>query len=132
MLKKILLVIIIGVLLVSIFVLFNMSFNNNSIISIKNDTENNISGLNIKIDSNPDIYIEIPEIKQKQTYQTELKLPEEFTEGSLKIIYRDFYEIDHEIYLEGYIEKGYKAVIIANINSVDDKGILSTDVSIQK
>lgn len=131
MLKKILLAIVVVIILVCIFIVFNTSFNN-SFISIKNDTENTISDLKIMIDSNFDIFIEVPVIKQKQTYKTELIFPNNFTEGSIKMIYKDINGTNHEMYIEGYIEKGYKARINVTINSVDNKGVLSADVTIQK
>jgi hypothetical protein len=99
-----------------------------STISINNNTDKTISGLKIKYSNSTENDIEIPEIQQKQTYKTKLILPENFTEGFIKICYVDKQGTNKEEYIEGYIEKGYKNKIIINIDTVDNNGVLSINI----
>lgn len=106
--------------------LINLSLND-SIISIQNNTDANISGQKIKYSNSPDDTI-IPEILPQQKYETKLILPENFTEGSIKIVYTDKLGKNHEEYLSGYVEKNSKVKINVTINSIEDNGVLTVKV----
>ncbi len=95
-----------------------------SILSIQNNTDVNISGLKIKY-SNSINDTKVPEILPKQIYKAKLILPENFTEGSIKIFYTDKQGQNHEDFLVGYIEKGYKEKISVTISSVENNGVLA-------
>jgi hypothetical protein len=59
-----------------------------STLSIQNNTDEAISVLKIKY-SNSLKNINVPRISPKQVYETKLILPENFAEGSIKILYTD-------------------------------------------
>jgi len=103
-------------------------FSRNSTLSIQNNTDVTISGLKIKY-SNSLNDTELPDILPKQIYNSKIILPQNFTEGSIKIFYLDKQGKNHEEYLSGYIEKGYKVKISVNIVSVDSNGILSIEIN---
>lgn len=128
--RKFTIILIIAFFMICTFIVTSISYRN-SIISIKNETNKTISGLTIIL-SNSDNLIKIPEILEKQIYNVELKLPENFIEGSLKIHYSDNYGNNHEEYIEGYVEKGYREKIIVAITSVDEKGVLLIKVEKKK
>ncbi len=96
-------------------------------ISMKNNTDKDISGLIIKYSDSTDT-VNVPIISQKEKYKTKVVLPENFSEGCIKVCYIDKQGKNHEEYLEGYIEKGYNGKVTANINSIDDNGVLSIKV----
>jgi hypothetical protein len=98
-----------------------------SILLIQNNTDVTISGLKIKYSNSPND-TKVPEILPKQIYKTKLILPENFTEGSIKIIYTDKQGENHEEYLSGYIEKGYKVKINVNIDKMENNGVLSINI----
>lgn len=115
----------ISLILVIICILISVKlFSSDITISIKNNTYKTISGLKIKY-SNSSSDIEVPQIQKKQIYKTKVILPENFTEGAIKIYYIDKKKKIHEEYLEGYIEKGYKGKFTMSINSIDDSGVLT-------
>ena len=95
-----------------------------SILSIQNNTDVTISGLKIKY-SNSINDTKVPEILPKQIYKAKLILPEDFTAGSIKVLYTDKLGQNHEEFLSGYIEKGYKEKISVTISSVENNGVLS-------
>ena len=95
-----------------------------SILSIQNNTDVTISGLKIKY-SNSINDTKVPEILPKQIYKAKLVLPENFKEGSIKIFYTDKLGQNHEEFLSGYIEKGYKEKISVTISSVENNGVLA-------
>lgn len=95
-----------------------------SILSIQNITDVNISGLKIKY-SNSIYDTKVPEILPKQIYKANLILPEDFTAGTIKVLYTDKLGQNHEEFLSGYIEKGYKEKIRVTISSVETNGVLS-------
>ncbi|HVJ48635.1 hypothetical protein [Desulfitobacterium sp.] len=97
-------------------------------LSINNKTDETISGLKI-IYSSSNNNTEVPEILPKKMYKTKLLLPNNFTEGSIKIFYLDKLGNDHEEYLVDYIEKGYKEQINVTVNSVDENNVLSLQVN---
>jgi len=99
-----------------------------SILSIQNNTDVTISGLKIKY-SNSLNDTKVPEILPKQIYKTKLILPENFTKGSIKISYTDKQGENHEEYLSGYIEKGYKVKISVTIDLVENNGVLSIKIN---
>ena len=98
-----------------------------STLSIQNNTDETISVLTIKYSNSLNI-IEVPRISPKQVYETKLILPENFTEGSIKILYTDKQGVNHEDYLVGYIEKDYKVKINIIIDSVDNNGVLTIKI----
>lgn len=98
-----------------------------STLSIQNNTDETISGLKLKYSNSFNI-IEVPEISPKQVYETKLIFPENFTEGSIKFLYTDNQGENHEDYLIGYIEKGYKVKINVIIDSVDNNGVLTIKI----
>ena len=97
------------------------------ILSIQNNTDVTISGLKIKY-SNSIKDTKVPEILPNQIYKAKLVLPENFTEGSIKIFYTDRLGQKHEEFLSGYIEKGYKEKISVTISSVEDNGVLAINI----
>ncbi|AJA46826.1 hypothetical protein CPAST_c07260 [Clostridium pasteurianum DSM 525 = ATCC 6013] len=120
--------IFIAIILVIICIIISIKlFSSNITISIKNNTDKTVAGLKIKY-SHLNNDIEVPQIPKNQIYKTKIILPENFTEGSIKIYYIDKQGENHEEYLEGYIEKGYKGNITTTIDSVDNNGILSIKV----
>jgi hypothetical protein len=98
-----------------------------STLSIQNNTDETISVLKIKY-SNSQSIIEVPRISPKQVYETRLILPDNFIEGSIKVFYTDKQGENHEDYLVGYIEKGYKVKINVIIESVDNNGVLTLKI----
>jgi len=98
-----------------------------STLSIQNNTDETISDLKIKY-SNSQSIIEVPRISPKQVYETKLILPDNFIEGSIKVFYTDKQGENHEDYLVGYIEKGYKVKINVIIESVDNNGVLTLKI----
>lgn len=98
-----------------------------STLSIQNNTDETISVLKIKY-SNSQSIIEVPRISPKQVYETKLILPDNFIEGSIKVFYTDKQGENHEDYLVGYIEKGYKVKINVIIESVDNNGVLTLKI----
>ena len=98
-----------------------------STLSIQNNTVVTISVLKIKYSDSLN-NIQIPGILPKQLYETKLILPENFREGSIKILYTDKQGESHEDYLVGYIEKGYKVKINVIIDSIDNNGALTLKI----
>lgn len=98
-----------------------------STLSIQNNTVETISVLKIEYSHSLN-NIQIPGILPKQLYETKLILPENFTEGSIKILYTDKQGESHEDYLVGYIEKGCKVKINVIIDSTDNNGALTLKI----
>lgn len=97
-------------------------------ISIYNNS--NIDVTNIELCYSEQDFIKLPTIKSKDTYNTNINLPKNFSEGFIKISYRNTLNELQEIYLENYIEHSYKKDISITINSIDNTGILNIDYSI--
>lgn len=102
--------------------------SNDSQLLIQNNTSETITGLKIEY-SNSLNDTKIPEILPKQVYKTNLILPENFTEGSIKILYTDKQGESHEEYLSGYIEKGDEVKFNVAIDSVENNGVLSIKIN---
>jgi hypothetical protein len=127
--RRNLIYIFIGIIVVIVSVLTGVNlYLSDSSITINNNTSKTITGLEIKY-SNSFSSIKIPPILQKQKYKTKLVLPDNFSEGSIKIGYVDNKGENHEEYLEGYIEKGYRSKIKVDIESLDNNGVLSLKVN---
>ena len=103
-------------------------YSRDSTLSIQNNTDETITVLKIKYSNSLNI-IEVPGISPNQVYKTKLILPENFTEGSIKILYTDKQGENHEDYLVGYIEKGYKVKINVIIDSVDNNEVLTIKIN---
>lgn len=125
--KKSTYIVIVAALVIACAIIITYLSPKGGTISIKNNTDKDISGLIIKYTDSA-ITVNIPTISQKQKYKTKVILPENFSEGCIKLCYIDKQGKNHEEYLEGYIEKGYNGKVTANINSIDDNGVLSIKV----
>lgn len=123
---KYILIILVAVIIIFIVAGIFLS-SRDDMLSIQNNTDITISGLKIKY-SNFSDDVKVPEILPKKVYKTKLRLPENFSEGSIKIFYIDKNGKNHEEYLSGYIEKGYKVKINSTIDSVDNNGVLTIKI----
>lgn len=106
-------------------------------IQIDNDTNQEISGLNITYDHiKSDIYM--PTVEPGESYSLHID-PEEdsdeqFSEAALKLEYEDENGILHTEYVIGYFEAGYSGKAVIDIQSVDDNGklevVIESDTSL--
>lgn len=110
------------VLLLTILGLANYK-NNGFDIEIKNNTNENISGLTITY-KNIVKDVGIPEIQPGETYKINLNPQESFSENSMIIYYKDKRGYVQRNTLIGYFEKGYNGRIKVNINSQDKNGLI--------
>lgn len=118
-------IVIIMIPFIAILILFYTIFGGNSSLKIKNLTDSTLSGINIKyLYSDNEKIIEIPDILPRNTYKMDLILPEDFTEGAVKVIYNDNFGIQQEDFLIGYIEKGYRKKTTMKVYSVNEDGKL--------
>lgn len=125
---KVYIIIAIVLIVLFLFAYFFILKRDNQII-IKNNTDVTLSRLSIIYKySDKEKVIELPEIDSKDNYKMKLLFPEGFSEGAIKIEYFNKQGLKQEEYIMGYIEKGNHNNIIAKINSVDSKGILSINI----
>lgn len=98
-------------------------------ITIHNNS--NIDITNMELNYSDKDFTKLPTIKSKDTYNTNIVFPENFSEGLIKISYINKSNEIEEVYLESYIEHNYKRHIFVTINSIDSNGILDIEYSIK-
>ncbi len=117
------------ILILAVLVLLSSILGGKSYIKIQNHTDTTLSGIMIEyIYSNNKKVIKIPDIQAKNSYKMNLSFPDDFTEGSIKMLSIDKYGAQQEEVLVGYIEKGYHEKVIVTVNSIDKAGILTLKI----
>jgi hypothetical protein len=92
-------------------------------ITIKNNTSETISGLNITYEGIAKD-IGIPNIATHEEYEININPKESFSESSMIIYYADKRNYIQKNVLIGYFEKGYRGDVEVNINSQDENGLI--------
>lgn len=92
-------------------------------IEIKNNTNENISGLAVTYGGLAQD-IAIPKIEAGKTYNLNINPKGNFNENSMFIYYKDKTGYKQKNTLIGYFEKGYSGKIKVNINSIDKNGLI--------
>lgn len=119
--KKYLLIVLIILLIGSC--LFFMNRHSGFNITIKNNTSETISGLNITYEGTMKD-IKIPNIDKYEEYKLNIDPKEDFSESSMSIYYTDKRNYIQKNILIGYFEKGYRGDVEVNINSQDENGLI--------
>lgn len=96
-------------------------------ISITNNTDVTISNLKIQYSNSDEDSFDIPQLSKGETYDLNLELPDNFSEGYIKICYLDNQNEVKEEYIEGYSKN-----IDIKITSIDSNSILTFDFNISK
>jgi hypothetical protein len=96
-------------------------------ITVKNQTNKEISGLyltyeNIKSD------IKIPSIEPEKEYKFNVTPTEDFGENSMILYYQDDKGIKHTEYVFGYFEKGYYGDAVITLKSIDENGKIQVEI----
>lgn len=96
-------------------------------ILINNNTNKEISGLNITY-NNITKDITVPNILPQSNFKFNINPKENFGENTMKMYYYDKTNKKHEEILVGYFEKGYRGKVYIEINSINDNGKLEVKV----
>lgn len=92
-------------------------------IEIINNTDVDISGLNITYDKITQD-VQVPTIKKRKKYNLSINPMEEFGENSMILYYTDKHGNVQKNVLIGYFEKGYNGRIKVTINEVYENGVI--------
>lgn len=93
-------------------------------VIINNNTNKEISGLQISYNNNKNI--SIPSIKADDSEEVNVKSNEN---GSLFMYYTDILGDSHKEILAGYFQKGAQGKIVVNITSVNTLGIYGMEIA---
>ena len=96
-------------------------------ITVVNETEKNVNGLNITYGYiTKDI--EIPIIPPKSIYKFYITPQEQFGENTMRLYYFDNNKIKHSEIIFGYFEKGYFGQATIKVTSLDKNGKMKIQI----
>lgn len=123
--KKIL--IILGIILIVLIGSGIYFFSNQSTykVIINNNTNKEISGLQISYNSN-NKNIDVPTIKAGESKEVKVRAKEN---GSLVMYYTDILGDTHKEILGGYFQKGSKGKVVVNITAISELGIYGMEIA---
>jgi hypothetical protein len=96
-------------------------------ITIKNQTDKNISDLKITY-QNITADIEIPPLSPKEEYKLRITPTEDFGENSMKLFYKDDKGRMHTETVIGYFEQGYSGNAKITLNSINKNGVIEMKI----
>lgn len=115
------------VLLLLFFLPVKNVFSNGIDVSIENQTDYEIKGLEISYFYNEN-EIKIPPLEPDEHVKMNVLPKEVFSETSMKILYTDFEGKQQEEVIVGYLEKGYQGSAKVKAESVNSKGVITFQV----
>ncbi|EJQ51185.1 hypothetical protein ACQKNN_17855 [Bacillus paramycoides] len=124
--KWIYLSLVIGSILIVMSMCF-LFFKSGFDITIKNKTNQNITGLTISDDREIQNFV-VPTLHSHEKYKTKIKL-KDMGENSLKLYYQDKNDKKHEEFIFGYFEGEGKGTAKIIIQAVREDGTLDIKVN---
>ena len=125
--KKVFIISILIVTIILITYVLKINSQSDVLVSFYNETSINIEKLNIKF-SNELNMTTVPTIDPNKKNSFKLNPNENFTEGSVKLVYYDVDGEEHQETVIGYVEKGQSVHSKVYIKSIDNKGVIEFSI----